>query len=64
MDESSESKSPKFTFKARLVVLGYEDPLAMKYLEAMTNLSQMIILRYAANSQWDIESFDIKAAFL
>ena len=67
VDEGSQVKNPKFAPKARLVVLGYEDPLVHEIPRdspTMTKLSRMLILQYAASSHWDIESFDIKTAFL
>ena len=57
----------KHTAKARLVVLGYEDPLVHEIPRdspTMSKLSRMLILQTAASRHWDIESFDIKTAFL
>ena len=65
--EESKEKNPKMVPKARLVVLGYEDPLVHEIPRdspTMSKLSRMIILQYAASQHWDIESFDIKTAFL
>lgn len=65
--ESPNDKNPKSVPKARLVVLGYEDPLVHEIPRdspTMSKLSRMLILQYAASMQWDIESFDIKTAFL
>ena len=67
VDEGDNHRSPQFAPKARLVVLGYEDPLVHEIPRdspTMTKLSRMMILQYAASSNWDIESFDIKTAFL
>ena len=67
IDEVGSQKSPKFAPKARLVVLGYEDPLVHEIPRdspTMSKLSRMLILQYAASMKWDIESFDIKTAFL
>ena len=53
--------------KARLVVLGYEDPLVHEIPRdspTMSKLSRMLILQTAASQQWEIESFDIRTAFL
>ncbi len=51
----------------RLVVLGYQDPdvdAIPRDSPTMTKLSRMMILQYAASQRWEIESFDIKTAFL
>lgn len=53
--------------KARLVVLGYEDPLVHEISRdspTMSKLSRMLILQTAASQQWEIEPFDIRTAFL
>ena len=53
--------------KARLVVLGYEDPQVdsiPRDSPTMSKLSRMLILQMAASSKWTIGSFDIKTAFL
>ena len=64
----SSSEGPKqHTPKARLVVLGYEDPLVHEVPRdspTMSKLSRMLILQLAASNGWNIESFDIKTAFL
>ena len=65
--EESKERNPKLVPKARLVVLGYEDPLVHEIHRdspTMSKLSRMLILQYAASQHWDIESFDIKTAFL
>ncbi len=65
--DQKEKMTPKLTPKARLVVLGYEDPLVHEIPRdspTMSKLARMLILQYAASQQWDIESFDIKTAFL
>ena len=62
-DKGNQRTKPK----ARLVVLGYQDPevdTIPRDSPTMTKLSRMMILQYAASQQWDIESFDIKTAFL
>ena len=53
--------------KARLVVLGFEDPLVDQIPRdspTMSKLSRVLILQHAASLGWDIHSFDIKTAFL
>ena len=53
--------------KARLVVLGYQDPEVdsiPRDSPTMTKLSRMLLLQHAASRHWDIESFDVKTAFL
>ena len=64
----SNAEGPKqHVPKARLVVLGYEDPLVHEIPRdspTMSKLSRMLILQLAASNGWDIESFDIKTAFL
>ncbi len=53
--------------KARLVVLGYEDPQIdsiPRDSPTMSKLSRMFVLQTAAANKWVIESFDIKTAFL
>lgn len=53
--------------KARLVVLGFLDP-ALESLPrdspTMSRQSRMLILQLIASMQWDLFSFDVKAAFL
>eukprot|EP00435_Cladocopium_sp_Y103_P044365 s2174_g12.t1 len=61
------SQQPKHTPKARLVVLGYEDPLVHEIPRdspTMSKLTRMLILQTAASRRWDLESFDIRTAFL
>eukprot|EP00435_Cladocopium_sp_Y103_P026958 s175_g6.t1 len=69
--DSSELKNKpnqnKHVPKARLVVLGYEDPQVHEIPRdspTMTKLTRMLILQTAASMGWDIESFDIRTAFL
>ena len=67
VDPSEATASNQHTAKARLVVLGYEDPLIHEIPRdspTMTKLSRMLILQIAASNGWNIESFDIKTAFL
>lgn len=66
--EISKSKShPKHKPKARLVVLGFQDPMVdsiPRDSPTLTKLSRMMILQLAASNRWTIGSFDIKTAFL
>ena len=65
--DDAKADQPKHVPKARLVVLGYEDPLVHEIPRdspTMSKLSRMLILQLAASKGWDIESFDIKTAFL
>ena len=53
--------------KARLVVLGFEDPMVDQIPRdspTMSKLSRVLIMQHAASMHWDIHSFDIKTAFL
>ena len=53
--------------KARLVVLGYLDPSIEKLNRDSPTLSKharMLLLQMIASNGWDLQSFDIKAAFL
>ena len=62
-----DNQSPSHVPKARLVVLGYEDPLVHEIPRdspTMSKLARMLIIQFAASNHWDIESFDIKTAFL
>ena len=65
--DTANPGDPKHVPKARLVVLGYEDPLIHEIPRdspTMSKLSRMLILQWATSMGWDIESFDIKTAFL
>ena len=67
--ERKNSKNPQDQYKpkARLVVLGYTDPCIEdipRDSPTMTKLTRMMILQVATSNNWDIESFDIKTAFL
>ena len=71
IDESERKDSKiaqsQFKPKARLVVLGYTDPCIEdipRDSPTMTKMTRMMILQFAASNNWDIESFDIKTAFL
>ena len=53
--------------KARLVILGYEDPNLTEIPRDSPTLqkeSRSLILQYCASKKWWIRSFDIKTAFL
>lgn len=53
--------------KARLVILGYEDPNLAEIPRDSPTLqkeSRSLILQYCASRQWSIRSFDVKTAFL
>ena len=72
IDEGEQEKSaskthPKHKPKARLVVLGFQDPEVdsiPRDSPTLTKLGRMLILQVAASSRWEIGSFDIKTAFL
>ena len=67
VDEANYKGPTKYKPKARLVVLGYEDPLVdsiPRDSPTMSKMSRMLILQYASSMRWNIESFDIKTAFL
>ena len=66
-EPTQEASSPQKKAKARLVVLGFEDPLVDQIPRdspTMSKLSRVLILQHAASMGWDIGSFDIKTAFL
>ena len=53
--------------KARLVILGYEDPNLTEIPRDSPTLqkeSRSLILQYCASQKWNIKSFDVKTAFL
>ena len=59
--------APSHKPKARLVILGYEDPNLESLARDSPTLgkdSRTLILQYAASSRWRIRSFDIQTAFL
>ena len=65
-DMGETDKTTK-TPKARLIVLGYEDPQLCELdrdSPTLSKLARMFILQYAASSGWDTGSFDIRTAFL
>ena len=56
-----------FKAKARLVILGFEDPhieTLSRDAPTMGKDSRMLILQYAASAKWSLHSFDIQTAFL
>ena len=58
---------PHHKAKARLVVLGYEDPNIEDIPRDSPTLqkeSRSLLIQYCASKQWEIQSFDIKTAFL
>ena len=62
-----ETDMPKFKPKARLVILGFEDPQIETLARDSPTLgkdSRTLILQYAASARWKIQSFDIQTAFL
>jgi predicted metal-binding protein len=66
-ESTSKSQSNQKRAKARLVVLGFEDPLVDQIPRdspTMSKLSRVLILQHAASLGWDIHSFGIKTAFL
>ena len=67
-DEKSRSQThPRHKPKARLVVLGFQDPMVdsiPRDSPTLTKLSRMLILQLAASNHWTIGSFDVKTAFL
>ncbi len=63
--DSQENSSVKP--KARLVVLGFEDPQLDSLARdspTMGRDSRTLLLQYAASAKWMIQSFDIQTAFL
>lgn len=66
-ETASSGVAKKYTPKARLVVLGFEDPdvdSIPRDSPTMNRLSRNMILQLASSNSWDIQSFDIKTAFL
>ena len=58
---------PQYKPKARLVILGFEDPhieTLSRDAPTMGKDSRMLILQYAASARWTLRSFDIQTAFL
>ena len=53
--------------KARLIVLGYLDPQLdniPRDSPTMSKISRMLVLQLISSENWDLMSFDVKAAFL
>ncbi len=67
-EKDRDPKNPKDRkAKARLVVLGYLDPSIEKLNRDSPTLSKharMLLLQLIASNGWNLQSFDIKAAFL
>lgn len=66
-DQGNSPTNPRHKPKARLVVLGYEDPQVASIPRdspTMSTLTRTLILQYAASNKLTIESFDIQTAFL
>ncbi len=62
-----ETEGPNHKAKARLVVLGYQDPAIESIPRDSPTLgrhSKMLILQLIASKGWTLQSFDVKAAFL
>ena len=68
LDEEDQKKYQKTRkAKARLVILGYLDPKIDQLPRDSPTLgrhSKMLMLQLIASMGWDLQSFDIKAAFL
>eukprot|EP00435_Cladocopium_sp_Y103_P032729 s2065_g8.t1 len=63
----SDPDAPSHKPKARLVILGFEDPNLESMARdspTMGKDSRTLILQYAASAKWRIRSFDIQTAFL
>ena len=66
-DSGQESGSTQSKPKARLVILGFEDPhieTLSRDAPTMGKDSRMLVLQYAASARWSLRSFDIQTAFL
>ena len=67
MKNHDHRPTPRHKPKARLVVLGFQDPMVdsiPRDSPTLTKLSRMLILQLAASNHWTIGSFDVKTAFL
>ena len=67
VEPTTNDPNPKPKPKARLVILGYEDPQLESLARDSPTLgkdSRTLILQYAASAKWKIRSFDIQTAFL
>ena len=63
----TDDNSSQYKPKARLVILGFEDPhieTLSRDAPTMGKDSRMLILQYAASARWTLRSFDIQTAFL
>ena len=66
-DDLIHAESRDFKAKARLVVLGFEDPQIEALARDSPTLgreSRMLLLQYASSARWQISTFDIQTAFL
>ena len=66
-DNMGNQHKESFKPKARLVILGFEDPhleTLARDSPTMGKDSRTLILQYAASAKWCIRSFDIQTAFL
>ena len=62
-----QRSTPDKKAKARLVVLGYEDPQIAEIPRdspTMGRLSRMLLLQLISSHGWELRSFDVKTAFL
>ena len=67
VEPTEKDPSPPSKPKARLVILGYEDPQLESLARdspTMGKDSRTLILQFAASAKWKIRSFDIQTAFL
>ena len=67
VEPTTQDPNPQAKPKARLVILGYEDPQLESLARDSPTLgkdSRTLILQYAASAKWQIRSFDIQTAFL
>ena len=66
-DENQVKQGRTTKAKARLVILGYLDPKLEELPRDSPTLgrhAKMLLLQLIASKQWDLQSFDIRAAFL
>ena len=66
-ENTDDAEKPARSPKARLIVLGYQDPLLCELERdspTLSKLARMFIFQYAASCAWQIGSFDICTAFL
>ena len=66
-NSGTESEGNQYKPKARLVILGFEDPhieTLSRDAPTMGKDSRMLILQYIASARWSLRSFDIQTAFL